>query len=133
MTQQGFYIGNNDWYIMCFYDICSEKDLWRTEDALIVSGCDTESVNKAIDILKNKNTGYTYTSFDKKLTLMFISHTTSAEEMYDSIQHELKHAVEHISEYYNVNPKSEESAYLQGEIARNMFAAAVYIVCPNCH
>ena len=45
---------------------------------------------------------------------------------------ELKHAVEHISEYYDVCPRGEEAAYLQGEIARNMFAAAAFVVCPMC-
>jgi hypothetical protein len=47
--------------------------------------------------------------------------------------HELKHCVEHISDYYGVNPKSETAAYLQGEIARNLFPAVAMAVCPKCH
>lgn len=39
----------------------------------------------------------------------------------------------HISEFFGVNPKSEESAYLQGEIARQMFPAAAMVVCPKCN
>jgi hypothetical protein len=53
--------------------------------------------------------------------------------MYDTIQHELKHVVEHISEHYNVDSRSERAAYLQGEIARQMFPAAAMCVCPHCH
>ena len=64
---------------------------------------------------------------------MFASETTSAEEMFDTITHELKHVVEHISGYYGVDPKSETAAYLQGEIARNLFPAVAMAVCPTCH
>ena len=66
------------------------------------------------------------------LTLIFISRATSPEQMYDTIQHELKHATEHIGEFFGVEPQSEESAYLQGELARKMFAAASIAVCPVC-
>lgn len=45
----------------------------------------------------------------------------------------MKHAVEHISSYYGVDPKSETAAYLQGEIARNLFPAVAMAVCPRCH
>ena len=54
-------------------------------------------------------------------------------EMFDTIMHELKHCVEHISDYHGVSPKSEEAAYLQGEIARNLFPAVAMAVCPKCH
>ena len=75
---------------------------------------------------------YTFSNFDERLTLIFISRATSPEQMYDTIQHELKHATEHIGEFFGVEPQSEESAYLQGELARNMFAAASIAVCPVC-
>ena len=131
MIQQGFHIGDKDWYVMCSYDICTQKDLRAIEQLLYECGGKPKSIDEAISVLKQDNTGFTYTSFDDKITVIFIGHATSEDEMYNIIQHELKHAVEHISEYYDVDPKSETAAYLQGEIARNMYAAAVYIVCPN--
>lgn len=69
---------------------------------------------------------------DDHLSLAFISKATSAEEMYDTIQHELKHLTEHIGEYYGLDPKGEKSAYLQGELGRQMFPAAAIVICPNC-
>lgn len=36
-----------------------------------------------------------------------------------------------MSEYYGVNPKSEEAAYLAGEIGRLLFPAAAYVLCPE--
>lgn len=55
-----------------------------------------------------------------------------AAEMFDSIVHELKHLVEHISNYYGLDPKEELAAYLQGEVGRQMFPAAALVMCPHC-
>lgn len=133
MIQQGFSIGNRDWYIMAQYDIHTTKDLDEAYKTLLASGCPDYKAQRACMVLSRRDTGYTFTNFDEHLTVMFISRSTSAEQMYDTIHHETKHAVEHISEFFGVNPKSEESAYLQGEIARQMFPAAAMVVCPKCN
>lgn len=133
MIQQGFHVGANKWYVMCVYDIRNEDDLTEVEGILLASGCDNSQINVVLQTLQKPNTGFTFTSFSEHFSVIIISHATSAEQMYDTIQHELKHVVEHISEYYDVCPRSEEAAYLQGEIARNIFPAAAFLVCPNCH
>ena len=84
-------------------------------------------------VLSRKNNGFTFTDLEGQYTLMFASETTSAEEMFDTITHELKHTTEHISGYFGVDPKSEEAAYLQGEIAKKMFPVVAIAVCPKCH
>ena len=133
MIQQGFHIGDRDWYIMVTYDIQTVGDLSEVEKSLLSVGCRVQTVRAAVDTLVEPDTGFTFTSFDNRLTLMFIGRATSAAQMYDTIQHELKHATEHISEYYHLDPKGERAAYLQGEIARQMFPAAALAVCPVCH
>lgn len=133
MIKQGFNIGTRDWYIMAYYNVRTDKELSEVADILRSVYCSASDITKAVRVLSEPNHGYTFTNFNEHLTLMFMSKATSAEQMYDSIQHELKHAVEQISEYYGVDPRSEESAYLQGEIARNMFAAAAMAVCPKCN
>ena len=37
-----------------------------------------------------------------------------------------------IGGFYGVDPKSEEAAYLQGEMSRKMFPAVALAVCPKC-
>ena len=133
MIKQGFNIGDRDWYVMAYYDIQTIGDLSEVEKSLLAAGCREQTVRAAVDTLTEPDTGFTYTSFDKRLTLMFVGRATSAEQMYDTIQHELKHATEHIGEYFQLDPSGEKSAYLQGEIARNMFRAAALAVCPKCH
>ena len=49
--------------------------------------------------------------------------------MFNSIVHELKHLVEHVSSYYGLNPKLELAAYLQGEVGRLMFPVVAEVIC----
>lgn len=108
-------------------------DLGDVYNALIASGCPDDEAQKACMVLSRRNSGYTYTDLEGRYTLMFASEADSPEEMFDTYDHELKHCVEHISSFYGVLPKSETAAYLQGEIARNMFPAVAMAVCPKCH
>lgn len=130
MIKQGFAIGNRDWYCMVYYDV-KHDDLNEVGETLLASGCPKIRVNEALNVLKGKNCGYTFTNFNDHLTIIVISETTSAEQMYDSIQHETRHAADHIGSFYDVTD-NEELAYLQGEISRLMFPAAAMVVCPKC-
>jgi len=133
MIRQGFYVGKNGWYVMVYYDIRTKSQLEEVKIALRTAGASDETVDEAVENLSYPDTGFTFSNFRMKFSAMFISRATSPEEMYDTIQHELKHVVEHISEYYDVDSKGEKAAYLQGEIARQMFPAAAMVVCPCCH
>ena len=132
MVQQGFTIGDRNWYVMAIYDINTRRDLEEVRKTLVASGCDRCKIDEAISVLQMWNTGFTFTNLEDHFTVVCISKATSPEQMYDTMQHELKHVVEHISEYYDVDPKSEESAYLQGEIGRQMFPVAAMLICPRC-
>lgn len=128
-----FFIGKRDWAILAYYDISTDEEYQEAEEALIASGLKPAYAQKVITELMWPNTGYTLTKFGEHFSVVMISHATSYEELYDSVQHELKHVVEHLSSYYGVDPKSEKAAYLQGEIARNMYKAVSLIMCPNCN
>lgn len=132
MIQQGFTVGNHKWYVMCIYDITSKQDREKAVELLLTSGYPSDDIDKTLSVLSEDNCGFTFSDLNERFSVIIISHATSAEQMYDTIQHELKHVVEHISDYYDVDPKSEASAYLQGEIARNMFPVATFLVCPKC-
>ena len=117
---------------MCYYDIATAEDYAQVEEALIAAGQKPAYAQKVINELLWENTGYTYTRFGEHFTIVCVSHATSYDELYDTAQHELKHVVEHLSSYYGVDPKSERAAYLQGEVARNMYKAVALAVCPKC-
>ena len=116
---------------MASIDINGREDIRDVYWSLLSVGCPDYKAREVCSTLSQPNTGYTYTDYDGRYTLIFVSKATSTSQMYDSLIHEQKHAVEHISEYYGVNPKSEEAAYLAGEIGRLLFPAAAYVLCPE--
>ena len=133
MIQTGFWIGERDWWIMATIGIRGERDLNEVYQALMACGSPDVEAQKACMVLSRRNCGYSFSDMDRQFTLMFASETDSPEEMFDTLVHELKHIVEHISSHYGLNPKSEEAAYLQGEIAKKLFPAVALAVCPKCH
>ena len=133
MIQTGFWIGERDWWIMATIGIKGERDLNEVYQALMACGSPDVEAQKACMVLSRRNCGYSFSDMDRQFTLMFASETDSPEEMFDTLVHELKHIVEHISSHYGLNPKSEEAAYLQGEIAKKLFPAVAIAVCPKCH
>lgn len=132
MIKQGFSLGNRDWWIMCYYGV-RKDNLQEAYETLVASGCPDYRAQRACMNLSLKNAGYTFTNFTEHTTVMLMSDTTSPEQMYDSIQHESRHAADNIGEYYGLEARGEESAYLQGEIARLMFPAAAMVICPKCN
>lgn len=130
MIKQGFSIGDRDWYIMAFYDIRTDEDFEEIQETLIASGQKPAYAQRVCNELMWPNTGYTYTNYRDHLTVICISEATSLNEKFNTINHEIKHAVEHIGAYYRVDSESEESAYLQGEISKNMYEAVVIAICP---
>lgn len=133
MIQTGFWIGERDWWIMATIGIRGERDLNEVYQALMACGCPDDEAQKACMVLSRKNCGYSFTDLEGQFTLMFASETDSAEEMFDTIVHEVRHATDHIGAFYGLKERGEDSAYLQGEIAKRLFPAVAMAVCPKCH
>lgn len=133
MITQGFHIGNNDWWFMVYYDIETDNDLEKVYGALLAAGIGIHKANNAIKVLTDFDSGYIFTNEAEKTTIICISKATSYDEMFNTITHEIKHATEHLSSYYNVDPKSEKAAYLQGEISKQMYKAVALNICPCCN
>lgn len=133
MIEQGFSIGNRNWWVMVYYDVRTPDDLRKVEGVLMASGCPEEMLIPAIKNLKKWNRGYTFSNLDKRTSIIIIGKATDASQMFDSIVHEMKHLAEHIGEYYGIDPREEQSAYLQGEVGRKMWPAAAMVLCPKCN
>ena len=133
MISQQFYIGNKDWKIRAYYGVEFITDRDIVYNALTQSGCEESNARKALRVLMDKDTGYTFSNLDKKESVVCASCASGFDEMFSTITHEIKHVVEHISDYYDIDPKSEESAYLQGEISKQMYKAVALAICPKCN
>lgn len=128
MRTRYFNIGDRDWgLLLCWnYDIQDREDLWSVMESFGLS--DTE-IGHTLKTLSKKDTGLTITDFSEKMSVVFISEATSEEEWLDTLFHELKHVVEHISAFYGVKPQSESAAYLQGELGRQLFPIILSRLC----
>ena len=70
--------------------------------------------------LGQKDTGFTYTDYNKRRSIVGISPTSNQEQFLNTIVHEAKHVQSHICKYYNVKEDSEDAAYLIGYIIQQM-------------
>ena len=129
MVRFGFNIGDHDWFIMGYLNIDGDKDLRIVYGTLLASGLSSEKANNVVNILSRTNNGYSLTNFKEHSSIVCASKASSYGEMFSTVTHEIKHITEHISDYYKVNPKSEEAAYLQGEISRKMYDAVALVIC----
>lgn len=133
MITQQFYLDDYDWNVCVYYNVATPTELDVAYSDLVAAGMTLRKACRAVCVLASFNSGYTHTDFGRRTTLMFMSKTTSPEQMYDSIQHETRHAADHIGECFGMPARGEDSAYLQGEIARKMFPAATMVTCPKCN
>ena len=81
--------------------------------------------------LGERDTGFTYTDFDKKKSIVGISLTTSQEQFFNTLVHEAKHVQSHICMYYNVAEDSEAAAYLIGYIIQKMYKVFKDLIIKN--
>lgn len=134
MIIQGFSVYETipkSWWIMAYYNVKNQKDLARVYWELISLGLDESDAIEAIEVISNVNNGYTLTINKLRTTIIIISHTSNDSEFFDTFAHELKHAAEYIGEFFGYKSDSEESAWLQGEISKNMFDVIKTLTCKN--
>lgn len=128
MRTRFFNIGNDDWGILLCWDY-DNKDYEDIHAVMDNFGLNEQEIKEAYKILRKPDTGMTVPDFNNRMSVVFISRTTSEEEWIDTLFHELKHVVEHISLFYRVDPQSESAAYLQGEIGRQLFPVIMSRLC----
>jgi len=64
--------------------------------------------------------------------MLVISDTSSPRQFMDSFIHEIRHLESHIEQAYDIDPYSEEAAYLAGHIGFLMFPAVRKFFCEHC-
>ena len=128
MRTRYFEVGDDDWGLLLCWDYSMEDydDIYAIMKNFDLTDRETK---ESLRILSKPNTGMTIPNFNEQMSVVFISETTSDDEWLDTLFHELKHVVEHISLFYRVNPQSEPAAYLQGEIGKQLFPVIMSRLC----
>ncbi len=81
-----------------------------------------------------RDSGMTYSSPYTRASVMVIGHSSSEQETVNTFSHELRHLTDDIAEFYSINPRGEEVAYLTGDIALALAGSLLHVVCdcPIC-
>lgn len=133
MKKQVFHIMQHDWIVKAYIDTDVE-DSYEILDELRSIGADMDVMIKAYKNLNSGelNTGLTYASPWNRETVIVVSRATSAKEYFNSIVHEIAHAGIYTCTALGIDIKSEEAAYFQGGLARDLFPCIKDFLCECC-
>lgn len=115
MIAQYIQLGNKGWNILVYYGV-EEDNFIEIKDSLKQIDCPKDMLYDALSVLKRKNTGFTFTNTDYKMSVVCIADTTTREQLVNTAVHEAHHVQNHICEYYDIDKNSETAAYLIGYI-----------------
>lgn len=122
-----------DWSVTVFFAI---NEYWTDEimEELWYLGIDAQKAKKAYENLSSGelNTGLCYSNYQKRKSVVVISKTTTADELFNSTLHEFKHLSSHIAKACDLEETGEEIAYATGELAHDMWKYVKHLFCDNC-
>ena len=133
MIKQNVYLSDYNWNIKVYYAVSS----YYTEEILnelIKYNPTVKEYDQVSTAMYNfeYNTGFTFTDYTNKQTLVIIGLTTSPSEFQHTFDHEKGHVAMHIAQYYNLNPYGEKYQYLTGDIGKLLFPVAKKFLCEHC-
>lgn len=133
MIRQRIYIDKYDILVHAYY-ATTQYYVDEILDKLYDLGCRGRNMQRAEDNLSSGelNTGLTYYSSRKREAVMVIALTSSAAEFYNSLMHELSHLTAFIAKDNNLSFTGEAIAYLEGELARDIFPKVQPLLCDCC-
>ena len=122
-----------DWIIDCYYATTQYavdeimEHLWQLE-------VDATNARRAYENLTSGDvdTGLCYSNFRKRSTVLVVALTSSAAEFLNSLTHEATHACVHIASAMGVDHRSEDFAYMVGELCREMYPEVKDLLCDCC-
>ena len=109
-----------NWDILIFYD-CTCDDTAIIVDALKDINCPNTFITQAVKNIDscNLNIGLTYSNSNLQSTVIVVSKVSSKYELYQTINHETFHLINHISKSLDIQ-NEEELANLAGKISAEM-------------
>lgn len=133
MIKQVIKLIDYDWKVYVYYNI-SKENINEIVNILNKYDFPKSYISSAYAILsKNKlNQGFTYSNFNKHISIIGITNTTKTKQFINSFVHEIHHLVSHICSIYNLDSTSEEVCYIAGNIAEVMYEKSNKLFCDCC-
>ena len=130
---QEFTLKDWDWKVRIFY-VVDVIPIDYIIDQLISIDCDNNDIDSALSVLgtNEDNKGITFSNDVLRETVIVIGETSCPAQFAHSYDHEKLHLAMHIAKTDNIDPFSEELAYLVGEIGFQTFPIAKRFLCEHC-
>lgn len=120
MTAQYIQLGDRDWNVLVYYNV-NKYDFVEIADSLKQIDCPQEDMKMAFKTLRKKNTGFTFSNSDYKMSIVCIGEATNIGQFVNTAIHEAKHVQSHICQYYDIEEDTETAAYLIGHLVHRMY------------
>lgn len=120
MTAQYIQLGDRDWNVLIYYN-ADKYDFVEIADSLRQIDCPKDYMRKAFRTLRRKNTGFTFSNSDYRMSIVCIGEATDIGQFVNTAIHEAKHVQSHICQYYGIEENTEEAAYLIGHLVHRMY------------
>ena len=120
MTAQYIQLGDRDWNVLVYYNV-EPGDFVEIADSLQQIDCSKSDLQLALKTLRKKNTGFTFSNTDYKMSIVCIGSATNIGQFVNTTIHEAKHVQSHICSYYGIDENSETAAYLIGHLVHRMY------------
>lgn len=131
MTRQWLYIAKYDW-LVCVYYAVGADDAEEVMGHLLWMGICGEDAEHAWHNLTDGKMDEGITFSAGRRSVVVIGAASGAAEYANTIGHELEHLATHISDALGVDLRSEEYAYLRGELTRDTHEVSKRFIC-ECH
>ena len=133
MIRQRIYLDNYDILVHAYY-ATTQYYVEEILDRLYEIGCRGTNLLRAEENLASGelNVGLTYYSPRHREAVMVVALTSSAAEFYNSLLHELSHLTAYIAKDDNLSFTGEAIAYLEGDLAREIFPKVQPLLCDCC-
>lgn len=111
-------VPDKKWGVVIVYGYNVDDDYIDLMAIMRSFGMTLYNAKRAINVLSSYNTGMAVSLDELRMSVIFISPTTSASQFWDTLNHELYHVNVAIIDYYNEPYDDEGAAYLQGYLMR---------------
>lgn len=105
------------WAFIFAYNI-GEDNLDEIGEWIEALGAKPREVKRTKKLLRRLNKGFTFSSSSLRMSVLVVGGATSMEQWWDTLSHEIDHLQDTIMDYYDVEPGTEDAAWLQGYIMR---------------
>lgn len=120
-----------NWLVDVFIDNSRHFDVDEVLSLLYDMNASFDTMERAEDMMQGYRPNEAFTYSNGKHTCIYIGWTTSPQEFINSMIHELRHLVDHIAEYYELD-NNEAVGYLSGDAAFLLAEDICEHGCPHC-